>query len=85
MLYFYHRCEYSIQDFHKRAASVALTDKSLRSAMDEVQQGLVDASLGGDIYKKRIAVGNRGKSGTVRTIIAYKDPNDQIFCLFVFP
>lgn len=53
--------------------------------MNEVRKGLVDAALGGDLYKKRIAVGSKGKSGGVRSIIAYKDPNDKIYCLFVFP
>jgi hypothetical protein len=33
-------------------------------------QGLIDADLGGGVVKKRIAVGGRGKSGGVRTLVA---------------
>ncbi|MBE0550420.1 MAG: type II toxin-antitoxin system RelE/ParE family toxin [Rubrivivax sp.] len=32
--------------------------------------GLVDADLGGGIFKKRIALPGRGKSGSVRTLVA---------------
>lgn len=37
-----------------------------------MQAGLIDTDLGGDIYKKRIAIGNKGKSAGVRTIVATK-------------
>ena len=32
--------------------------------------GLYEADLGGNVYKKRVAVGNRGKSHGARTIVA---------------
>ena len=58
--------------FNRWAADEKVDDDVLCRAIEEVQQGLVDANLGGHVYKKRIAVQGRGKSGGVRTIIAYK-------------
>lgn len=47
-----------------------LTDESLCSAVDEMQQGLIDADLGGNLYKKRVGLANRGKRGGARTLLA---------------
>jgi hypothetical protein len=38
----------------------------------EISKGLYDADLGCNVFKKRIAIGNRGKSHGVKTIIATK-------------
>jgi len=35
-----------------------------------MSDGLVDADLGGGIFKKRVALPGRGKRGSVRTIVA---------------
>lgn len=48
----------------------ALSDDALLQAVCEMEQGLVDADLGGCVVKKRIALPGRGKSGGVRTIVA---------------
>ena len=40
--------------------------------------------MGGNIYKKRIALGNRGKSSGARTIVAFKIKDKAIF-LYGFP
>jgi hypothetical protein len=47
-----------------------LDDAMLRAAIKEMENGLVDAHLGGNIFKKRIALPGKGKSGSVRTLIA---------------
>ena len=47
-----------------------LTDEALCAAVREMERGLIDADLGGDVVKKRVALPNRGKSGSVRTIVA---------------
>jgi hypothetical protein len=47
-----------------------LTDEALCCAVDEMQQGLIDADLGGNLYKKRVAIANRGKRGGARTLLA---------------
>jgi hypothetical protein len=49
-----------------------LTDENLLIAINEMEQGLYDANLGGHVYKKRVALGNRGKSHGARTIVATK-------------
>ena len=47
-----------------------LTDAALCLAVDEMEQGLLDADLGGHVVKKRVALPGRGKSGGVRTLVA---------------
>ncbi len=58
-----------------------LTDAALEQAIAEMQQGLVDADLGGNLFKKRVALPHRGKSGSTRTIIA---TNVRTRWIFVF-
>jgi hypothetical protein len=50
---------------HRWAAKEGLTDASLRAAVDEMRRGLVDADLGGGVFKKRATLHGRGKSGSV--------------------
>ena len=57
---------------HRWAGKEGLTDASLRAAADEMRRGLVDADLGGCVFKKRVALPGRGKSGSVRTLLAFK-------------
>lgn len=47
-----------------------LSDIALCHAVDEMAAGLVDADLGGDILKKRVALPGRGKRGGARTLVA---------------
>ena len=48
-------------------------------AITEIEGGLFDANLGGNLYKKRVAVGGKGKSGGVRTLLAYKSGGKAFF------
>lgn len=52
-------------------------------AVREIERGLVDAKLGGFLLKKRISKGRKGKSGGLRTIIAYHQEHRLVF-LFGF-
>lgn len=54
------------------AAKEGLAEQALRDAVVEMEQGLIDANLGGNVVKKRGGVGGRGKSSGVRTIVAFK-------------
>ena len=56
--------------FSRSMRKIQLKDPALIAAIEEMARGLVDADLGGNIYKKRIALPGRGKSGSTRTIIA---------------
>jgi hypothetical protein len=47
-----------------------LSDSALWSAVMEMEQGLIDADLGGGVVKKRVAFPGRGKSGGARTLVA---------------
>lgn len=58
--------------FARWARRQDLTDVELRAAVEEVENGLVDAHLGGGIFKKRVARSGRGKSGGFRTIVAIR-------------
>lgn len=65
--------------FHRWAKKIKLTDKALIIAVDEMKTGKVDANLGGYIYKKRVALGNRGKRSGARTIIAFQYSGKAFF------
>ena len=69
--------------FHQWAEEIDLSDKALVGAIKEVEQGQFEASLGAYLYKKRIAIGNKGKSGGIRTIIAFKQ-EDKAFFVYGF-
>lgn len=56
-----------------------LTDESLCTAVEEMQQGLIDADLGGNLYKKRVGLANRGKRGGARTLLATNLNNRWFF------
>ena len=56
--------------FARWARRERLTDAVLRSAVDEMRRGLVDAVLGKGLVKKRVARVGGGKSGGFRTLLA---------------
>lgn len=58
--------------FSKWATRQGLKDKTLLVAVAEIERGLVDADLGGHVIKKRVALGGRGKSSGVRTLLVYQ-------------
>ena len=51
----------------------------LCKAIEEMERGLVDANLGGGVFKKRVALPGRGKSGGARALIATNRENRWIF------
>ena len=58
--------------FHRWARREQLTDRALKNAVEDMMRGLVDANLGGGVYKQRIPLQGRGKSGGLRTLIAFR-------------
>jgi len=74
---------FKTQWFTKWAKKEKLPDSSLVAAVEEMEQGLVDADLGGHVMKKRVALPGRGKSGGARTIIAYQ-VEDKAFFIYGF-
>lgn len=67
------------KSFNKWAAKEGLDDKTLRAAVDEMERGLIDVELGGHVVKKRVAVGGRGKSSGLRTLLAYRLADKAFF------
>jgi hypothetical protein len=65
--------------FNKWAAKECISDQVLKDAVAEMEKGLFDANLGGHLYKKRVAVGGKGKSGGVRTLLAFKGGEKAFF------
>ena len=65
--------------FTRWASDESLTDASLVAAVQEMERGLVDANLGAQVYKKRVAQAGKGKSGSTRTIVAWRTENRAIF------
>ena len=49
------------------------------AAAAEIENGLVDARLGGFLIKKRVAAPGRGKRGGCRTIAAHRQGNRLVF------
>jgi hypothetical protein len=61
---------FSTRSFVRWAKRIGLSTESLCRASIELTQGLADASLGGSVFKKRLAVRGRGKRGGCRVIVA---------------
>jgi hypothetical protein len=60
-----------------------LSDQDLCKAVSEMEQGLIDAHLGGYVVKKRVALVGRGKRGGARTLVV-TNFEDRWFFLFGF-
>ena len=56
-----------------------VTDDMLVAAVQDMQKGLIDAELGRNLVKKRIARKDSGKSAGYRTIVATKKKETWFF------
>jgi len=65
--------------FAKWASKQQLLDEALKGALDEIEKGKYEASLGGHLYKKRVRFIGKGKRGSARMIICYKKGDRAIF------
>ncbi|MGO2354914.1 MAG: type II toxin-antitoxin system RelE/ParE family toxin [Marinomonas foliarum] len=74
---------YKTKEFCSLTKKDRLSDMDLIEACDEIQRGLVDADLGGALYKKRVATEGKGKSGGYRTIIGAVI-GEKYFFLYAF-
>ena len=61
-----------------------LSDTALCIAVQEMENGLIDADLGGVLYKKRVARPGGGKRGGYRTLLSARLGNRYVF-LHGFP
>ena len=72
------------KDFARWQAGEKLPDTALCKAVKEMEGGLIDADLGGHLYKKRVARPGGGKSGGYRTLLSARIGSRYVF-LHGFP
>jgi len=70
---------YKRREFARWQARECLPDHLLCRAVAEMQSGLVDASLGGLLFKKRIAGLCSGKRGGYRTLLSARIGDRYVF------
>ena len=70
---------FKIKAFAKWANGEGLGDDALAMAVAEMEKGLIDAKLGGQVVKKRVALPGRGKRGSTRTLVAFRQGNKAFF------
>jgi len=69
--------------FTRFASKEGITDNELKDAVNLLEAGQVDANLGGNVYKVRIARKNKGKSGGYRVILLYRN-GEKSFYMYGF-
>lgn len=67
------------KDFARWQAGERLPDTALCKAVKEMDSGLVDADLGGLLYKKRVARPGAGKRGGYRTLLSARIGSRYVF------
>ena len=67
------------KDFARWQTGERLRDDALCKAVKEMENGLVDADLGGFLYKKRVARPGGGKSGGYRTVLSARVGDRYVF------
>jgi hypothetical protein len=65
--------------FVRFARKERISDDKLREAVEEAEQGSIDADYGAGVIKQRIARPNQGKSGGYRSIIYYRQEDKAFF------
>lgn len=67
------------KDFARWQAGEKLPDAALCKAVEEMERGLIDADLGGLLYKKRVARPGGGKRGGYRTVLSARINDRYVF------
>ena len=65
--------------FEKWAKKQGMSNNDLKKAIAEIKKGLIDANLGGHVYKKRVGLHGQGKLNSHRTIILMNIHDKAIF------
>jgi hypothetical protein len=65
--------------FARFAEKEGITDTALCIAIEQAEQGQIDADLGGGVIKQRIARTGGGKSGGYRSIVVFRQQNHSFF------
>ena len=70
---------YKLKEFAKWAKKEGISDQALAAVVSEMTRGLLGDRLGAHIYKKRIKLEGRGKSGVARAIVLFRDKDVTLF------
>lgn len=70
---------FKTKSFTRYAMHENIDDDSLKEAIKRIEKGLVDADLGANLIKIRIARKGQGRSSGYRTLIAYKKNKRAVF------
>jgi hypothetical protein len=74
---------FKTKSFAKWMRKTELKDQDLLFAVTEMEAGLIDVDLGGNVFKKRVALPGMGKRAGARTLVAGKSSRKWFF-LFGF-
>ena len=74
---------FKARTFELWAGKAGVTDGALLNAVAHMERGLIDAGLGGNLFKQRVALPGRGKTGSTRTIVATRFAG-MLFFLYRF-
>ena len=69
--------------FAKYAGKEGILDNELKEAVNQLEAGQADASLGGDVFKIRVARSGKGKSGGYRVIVLFRS-GEKTFYVYGF-
>ena len=69
--------------FQRFARKESIEDTTLKKAVDRAEQGRIDADLGGEVLKQRIARPGQGKSKGYRTILFFRR-GERAFFMYGF-
>lgn len=70
--------------FQRFARREGIADAALQEAADRADKGRIDADLGGEVIKQRIARRGQGRSSGYRTIILFRR-GTKAFFVYGFP
>lgn len=70
---------FKTRPFAKWAKKVGIKNQILCAVITDIEKGQVEASLGGRLYKQRVALGGKGKRGGARLIVAFIADNKSFF------
>ena len=70
---------FKTKNFNKWMRKTDLKDQDLLVAVTEMEAGLVGVDLGGNVFKKRIALPGAGKRAGARTLVASKSSKKWFF------
>ena len=70
--------------FQRFAKKEGIADAALQEAADRADKGQIDADLGGEVIKQRIARRGQGRSSGYRTIILFRR-GTKAFFVYGFP